>query len=73
MEYYRTNNLIHVMEVLGHRSMLNTILYTRLIGLRNDDYSSQVAITVEEACKLVEAGFEYVCEIDGSKIFRKRK
>jgi hypothetical protein len=73
MEYYKTNNILHVMEILGHRSILNTMVYTHIIGLRNDDYSSKVATTIEEACKLVEAGFEYVCEINGSQIFRKRK
>ncbi|MCJ7770849.1 tyrosine-type recombinase/integrase, partial [Candidatus Bathyarchaeota archaeon] len=73
MEYYKTNNILHVMEILGHRSILNTMVYTHLIGLRNDDYSSKVATTIEEACKLVDCGFEYVCEINGSQIFRKRK
>ena len=29
--------------------------------------------TIEEACKLVEAGFEYVCDRSEAKIFRKRK
>jgi len=29
--------------------------------------------TVEEAQKLVEAGFEYVCEFEDVKIFRRRK
>jgi hypothetical protein len=29
--------------------------------------------TTMDACKLVDVGFEYVCEIDGEKIFRKRK
>ena len=28
---------------------------------------------VEEVCKLVDAGFEYVCEVGDAKIFRKRK
>jgi ParB-like chromosome segregation protein Spo0J len=28
---------------------------------------------LEEACKLVEVGFEYVTDIDGCKLFRKRK
>lgn len=32
-----------------------------------------MARTVEETFGLVESGFEYVCEIDGAKIFRKRK
>jgi hypothetical protein len=29
--------------------------------------------TIEDAQKLVESGFEYVTEIDGVKLFRKRK
>jgi hypothetical protein len=31
------------------------------------------ASTVEEASKLVEAGFEYVCDVEGFKLFRKPK
>jgi hypothetical protein len=27
----------------------------------------------EEACKLLRVGFEYVCDLDGKKLFRKRK
>jgi hypothetical protein len=44
-----------------------------LVNFESDEWTSNVAKTVEEACKLVEAGFEYVTEIDGTKIFRKRK
>jgi len=29
--------------------------------------------TVAEATKLLEVGFEYVTEVDGVKLFRKRK
>jgi len=39
----------------------------------DDEFHVSVAKTVEEACKLVEVGFEYVTEINGAKIFRKRK
>ncbi|MEM1551929.1 MAG: hypothetical protein QXS01_01310 [Candidatus Bathyarchaeia archaeon] len=39
----------------------------------NDEFHVRTAKTVEEACRLVEVGFEYVTEIDGVKIFRKRK
>jgi len=28
---------------------------------------------VEDAVKLVSVGFEYVCDMDGKKLFRKRK
>jgi len=64
------------MQMLGHRNIKNTLIYTQLI--KNVDgfdpeYISKVARTVEEARMLVEAGFEYVCDVDGVKIFRKRK
>ncbi len=26
-----------------------------------------------EACKLIEVGFEYVCDMDGVRLLRKRK
>lgn len=39
----------------------------------NEEFHVSVAKTVEETCKLVEVGFEYVTEINGAKIFRKRK
>lgn len=37
------------------------------------EYVSKVSKSVEEACKLVDAGFEYVSDVDGAKIFRKSK
>jgi hypothetical protein len=41
----------------------------------DDEFHSAVATTVEDVCKLVEAGFEYVTGEydDGGKILRKRK
>lgn len=61
------------MRLLGHKNINNTLIYTQLIDLRDDEFVSKVAKTVAEACELVEAGFEYVTDIDGLKIFRKRK
>jgi len=49
------------------------MLYTQLISFKDDDFTANVAHSEEEACKLVEAGFEYVCDFNESKIFRKRK
>jgi hypothetical protein len=37
------------------------------------NYISKVAKTEKDICILIEAGFEYVTEFEGSKIFRKRK
>jgi hypothetical protein len=73
MEYAKTKDTLHVMKMLGHKNIQNTLLYTQLISFENDDFHSATAKTVQEIQKLVEAGFEYVCESDEVKIFRKRK
>lgn len=73
MEYHKTRDILYVMRILGHKRIQNTLKYTQLVNLGDSDYVARVAKTVEEACQLVEAGFDYVCEIDGAKLFRKRK
>jgi len=74
MEYHRTKDILYVTRLLGHRNIRNTLLYTQLIKQDEDEeYISKVAKTVEEARMLVEAGFEYICDIEGVKLFRKRK
>ena len=62
-------------RMLGHRNINNTLKYTQLIKTEDDEFISKVAKTVEEACGLIEAGFEYVTGEydDGGKIFRKPK
>lgn len=73
MEYYKTRDILHVKQILGHRSLDNTMKYTQLIGFKEDDFSARVAHNEEEACKLIESGFEFVCDFAGNKLFRKRK
>ncbi len=76
MEYHKTQNIIHVQQLLGHKSVLNTQIYVNLeqaIFEVNDDFDVKIAETLEEAFKLLEVGFEYVTDMDGKKLFRKRK
>jgi integrase len=73
MEYYKTRDILRVKEVLGHKSLLNTMLYTQLIGFKDEDFKAKVAHSEEEACELIETSFEYVCDFGQNKIFRKRK
>jgi integrase len=77
MECHKTHDIDHVRRRLGHRSVLNTQIYINmeqtLFTTKSDDYHVKVASTIEEACKLIEVGFEYVTEIEGRKLFRKRK
>jgi hypothetical protein len=39
----------------------------------DDQFISKAATTVEDVLKLVEAGFECVCDVNDAKVFRKRK
>jgi len=71
MEYHKTKDILHVKEILGHKSLNNTMLYTQLINFKDDDFTASVAHSEEEACKLIESGFEFVCDYNGNKIFRK--
>jgi hypothetical protein len=65
-----------LMQALGHKNIKNTLLYVQLeeaLFQGEQDYISKVAKTEKEVCDLVEAGFEYVTDFEGTKIFRKRK
>lgn len=39
----------------------------------DDQFTVKVADTMKDAIKLMEVGFEYHAEIEGHKLFRKRK
>jgi len=73
MEYAKTKDILHVMKMLCHRNIQNTLLYTQLISFENDEFFPATAKTVQDAQKLIEAGFEYVCEFSDVKIFKKKK
>ena len=73
MEYHKTKDILHVMEVLGHKRIQNTLKYTHLVNFKDDEYVCRVAKSEKEIAELIEAGFEYVCEHEGVKFFRKRK
>ena len=72
-EYHKTKDILHVMQMLGHRNIQTTLIYTQLVSFEGDEFHSAVAQTVEEARKLVEAGFEHVCTYNDTMLFRKRK
>jgi hypothetical protein len=44
-----------------------------LVNFGSEEYVCKVAENVEEAKALIESGFEYVTEVNGIKLFRKRK
>ena len=75
MEYHRTKDLVHVQEKLGHKSILNTMIYTHLIDFTENEYHSITAKTQTEKLELLSKGWEFICQdtTDGLIYFRKRK
>ena len=74
MEYAKTKDILHVMKILGHKSIQNTLVYTQLIDFKSDEYVCKTAENAREAAQLVEGGFEYVCTTpEGIMLFKKRK
>jgi len=62
------------MEVLRHKNIKNTLVYTHLVNFESDEFISKVAKNAEDACKLAEAGFNYVCTTPKPPlVFKKRK
>jgi integrase len=69
MEYHKTRDMDHVRRPLGQKSILNTQMYVNMekafFPESSENYTVKVASSVEEACSLLEVGFEYVAEFDG--------
>jgi hypothetical protein len=61
------------MQLLGHKNIRNTLVYTHLVDFGSNEYACKIAKTVDDAKVMVEDGFDYVTDIEGMKLFRKRK
>jgi len=77
MEYHKTKDIIHVKTVLGHKDIESTMKYINLesaiFSNQDEQYTAKIAHNITEATQLIETGFDYITEIDGAKLFRKRK
>jgi len=72
--YAKTRDILFVKQQMGHKKIETTLIYVQLLHLNEEDeYTTRVARTIEEDAKLIEAGFQYVTEREGMKIYKKRK
>ncbi len=57
--YESTKDILFVQRQIGHRSLSNTVRYTRMVNFDAEDaFIVKVAKTVKDAQELVESGFE---------------
>jgi integrase/predicted RNA-binding Zn-ribbon protein involved in translation (DUF1610 family) len=77
MEYHKHPDMDYVRRLLGHKSILNTQMYVNMekafFPESSEEYTVKVASTLKEAIELMEGGFECHTEMEGKKLFRKRK
>jgi hypothetical protein len=74
MEYQKTKSILQVQQMLGHRDIKNTMIYTHLINFEANSYISRIAKNAKGARALTEAGFEYVCTTpEGLMLFKRPK
>lgn len=71
--YEKTKDILLVSNQLGHKSLQTTTIYTHLLNFNEEEYTCKTATTIKEATDLLEHGFTYIQEIDGIKLYRKRK
>ena len=54
MTYYRTKDILYTKDVMGHRKLETTLIYTKLIAYGDEQYICRIAKTLEEASQLIE-------------------
>jgi hypothetical protein len=67
MEYHKTRDILHAKEILGYKSLNNTVLHTQLISFKDDEFTAKVAHSEQKVCQLLEAGFEFVCDLTATE------
>jgi len=53
IEYHKTRDILHVMQILGHKNIMNTLKYTQLVDFEGDEYTSKATKDAEEAKQLI--------------------
>ena len=76
MLYHEIKDPLRVQEFLGHTTFQHTTKYIQLeralFDESKDNFVCKTARSVEESIPLIEVGFEYVHEINGLYLYRKR-
>ncbi len=79
IEQHKTHDPWHVKEILGHKNIQSTEVYTHIEkqiyrnGANDDKFTVKVATTPKEIAILLETGFEYIMTKEDLAYFRKRK
>jgi integrase len=73
LAHYTNGNVLKVKEKLGHKSILSTMKYIRMIHFEENEFEVATATTVTEAKQILSAELDYVTEKCGIMLFRRPK
>jgi hypothetical protein len=73
LAYYTNGNVLIVKKLLGHKRVENTMKYIGMIHFNNDEFEITATTTVEEDKQAMIAGFQYVTERCGVKLWQRPK
>ena len=73
MTYHRTKDVLYTKEQMGWKKLETALFYLQNLDFGSEEFHSAIAKDINEAQKLVEAGFEFVTTFDGIMLFKKRK
>lgn len=63
---------MRALYLLGHKSSASTDRYIKFKNFPLEGkYKSAIALTVDDASRLVEDGWQFVCKVDDHPLFRK--
>jgi hypothetical protein len=71
LAHYTNGNVLRFKEKLGHKSILSTMKYIRMIHFEENEFEVATATTMEEAKQILSAGFDYVTEKCGIMLSRR--
>jgi integrase len=73
-DYCKFQDIKRTQYLMGHKHSSTTDIYTHLLDNgEENEFTCKTASNLKEATQLIESGFQYITEMDGVKIFKKRK
>ena len=73
LAYYTNGNVLTVQRMLGHRRIANTVKYISMIHFNGNEFEGTATTNVEEDKNAMIAGFAFVTERSGIKLWRRPK
>ena len=73
LAYYTNGNVLVVQRKLGHKNIKNTMKYIGMIHFESNEFEVTATTNVEEDKKAMLAGFVFVTERSGIKLWRRPK